>query len=183
MNIIGKKIYIRALEPEDMELLRAMTNDPEIEKKIAGWSFPVARCQQLGWYDKVVNSENDKRMAIVYKDNDELLGMLNLVNIDWKNGTAYHGIRLSNETPKNRGIGTDAVMTLMRYAFEELRLHRLEGGWLAENVASRKLYEKCGWKSEGIQREAVFYDGTYHDFIVSGILEADYYEVKRRLEY
>ena len=43
MNVIGKKVYLRAMEPEDMEILREMTNNPDMERKIAGWSFPVTR--------------------------------------------------------------------------------------------------------------------------------------------
>lgn len=183
MNVVGKKIYLRAMELEDMELFREMTNDPSMERKIVGWSFPVSKMQQMKWYESSVSNKSGIRLSIVHKDNDKLLGMLNLVNIDWKNGTAYHGIRLSNHTPKKEGLGTDAVMTLMKYAFEELRLHRLEGGWIADNIASKRLYQKCGWKAEGLSREAVFCEGKYYDFISAGILENDYYEIKKKLGY
>lgn len=183
MNIVGKKVYLRAMESEDMELFRDMTNNPDMEKKIAGWSFPISRKQQMDWYENVVYDKNNLRWSIVSRENEKLLGMLNLVNIDWKNGTAFHGIRLSDEAPKKKGIGTDAVMTLMKYAFEELRLHRLEGGWLENNIASQSLYLKCGWKKEGIQRESVFYEGDFHNFIAAGVLESDYYGVKESLGY
>jgi hypothetical protein len=43
MNIVGKKVILRALEPEDMEFLRSMHNDPEIANLIGGWSFPISR--------------------------------------------------------------------------------------------------------------------------------------------
>ncbi len=183
MNMIGKKVCLRAMEPEDMELFREMTNDPELEHKIVGWSFPVSKKQQMEWYDKTILNSTDLRLSIVDKDTDDLFGMLNLVNIDWKNGTAFHGIRLSNATPRKKGIGTDAVMTLMKYAFEELRLHRLESGWLTNNIASEKLYTKCGWSSEGIAREAVFYNSEYCDMVYAGILKKDYYEIKKILGY
>ena len=183
MNIIGKKIYLRAMEPDDMELFRKMTNDPEMEKRIVGWSFPVARAQQLKWYESSINSKSEIRLSVVLRKDDSLLGMLNLVDIDWKNGTAQHGIRLADNVPRREGIGTDAVMTLMKYAFEELRLHRLEGGWLVNNIASQRLYEKCGWKSEGIKREAIYAEGSYLDFIIAGILEKDYYEIKKKNGY
>lgn len=183
MNIIGKKIYLRAMEAEDMELFREMTNSPDMEKKIVGWSFPVSKTQQMQWYEKSISGSNNLRFTVANIENDVTLGMVNLVDIDWKNGTATHGIRLSDKTPKKEGIGTDAVMALMKYAFEELRLHRLEGGWLSSNLASKILYEKCGWKEEGTKREAVYSEGKYLDFIVAGILDKDYYRVKEKLGY
>lgn len=183
MNIVGKKVFLRALEPDDMEVLRTMTNDPEMESKIGGWSYPISKDKQMKWYDGIKDNSDGIRLAIVDIETNEFLGMLNLVNIDWKNGTAFHGIRLSNNTPKGKGIGTDSVMCIMRYAFEELRLNRLEGGWLTSNLASQNLYKKCGWVAEGIKRKSIFCNGTYVDFEISGILAEEYFEIKKALVY
>lgn len=183
MNLIGKKVILRAMELEDMELFREMTNDPNMERLIAGWSFPISKQQQLDWYNRVYNDNKSLRFTVVLKENNSVVGMVNLVDIDWKNGTAMHGIRLSDDAPKNQGIGTDAVMTLMRYAFEELRLHRLNGGRIEDNYASEKLYKKCGWVDEGIQRESIFCEGKYHDYISVGILAQEYFEKKKELGY
>ena len=46
MNIKGKIVTLRAVELEDMELLRGMLNDPEMEKAVVGWSFPVSKYSQ-----------------------------------------------------------------------------------------------------------------------------------------
>lgn len=183
MNIIGKKIYLRAMEPEDMEVLREMINDPVMERKIEGWSFPVSRKQQMNWYENSITSQSNLKFSIVSRSSEQLLGMLNLVDIDWKNGVAQHGIRLSNAAPKAQGIGTDAVMAIMRYAFEELRLNKLESGRIIDNIASQRLYAKCGWKDEGIKREAIFCEGRYLDFVITGILKKEYYLVKAQLGY
>lgn len=183
MNIVGKKVYLRAMEYEDMELFREMVNNPEMERKVVGWSFPIAKEQQLDWYKHSIQSSSNLRLSIVNKKDDLLLGMLNLVNIEWKNGTAYHGIKLSDSTPKKQGFGTDSVMALMRYAFEELRLHRIETCWFSDNIASQRLYLKCGWKVEGRSREAIYCNGIHHDLVTSGILKSDYYAVKEELGY
>ena len=50
MNIKGKKVFLRALEIEDMEFLRAMINDGEMEHNVIGWSFPVSKYEQQKWY-------------------------------------------------------------------------------------------------------------------------------------
>ena len=99
--------------------------------------------------------------AIEYEG--KFVGISTLTDIDWKNRSAFHGIKLVPNAPKGKGIGYDAVCGTMKYAFEELQLNRLEGGMLTYNIPSRKLYEKCGWKEEGLFREKLFKNNQYHD--------------------
>ena len=54
MNICGNKVILRALEPSDMPYLREMINDPEMERMVIGWSFPVSEKQQMDWYNRVM---------------------------------------------------------------------------------------------------------------------------------
>ena len=68
-------------------------------------------------------------------------------------------------------------MAIMRYAFEELGLNRLDSSWFAENLASRGMYMKCGWKEEGIMRQCIFKGGKFRDLITVGILASDYFEL------
>lgn len=178
MNIYGKKVILRALEVEDMPYLREMINDPEMERMVVGWSFPVSEKQQSEWYNRVIGDNRNLRFAIVYEG--KFVGVSTLVQIDWKNRSADHGIKLCNDTPKRVGIGTDAVFATMRYAFEELQLNRIYTGILDYNVASQKLYEKCGWRVEGNYRQSVFKNNAYHDEIRVAILRGEYFEWKER---
>jgi RimJ/RimL family protein N-acetyltransferase len=174
MNIEGKIIYLRAIEAEDLELMRTMLNDPEMEKMVVGWAFPVSRQQQQQWYAANLDNSASLRFMIEQKTG-KTVGMITLTNIDWKNRKASHGIKLAHQEDRSRGIGTDAVMALMRYAFDELQLNRLESTILETNSQSRHLYcDKCGWKEEGRQRQAVFKNGQYQDLLVVGILADDY---------
>lgn len=181
MNIYGKKVYLRAMEPEDMEVFRSMTNDPQTERLLGGWSFPVSVQEQMLWYEKVVTDKQNLRFTIVVQETENVIGMLNLVNIDWKNGSAFQGIRLGKE--KGKGYGTDAVMTSMKYAFEELRLVRLDGSFIEYNIPSQKMYQKCGWNIEGIKKKAYFREGKHHSLLVAGITDEEYFIAKEKLEY
>ena len=78
------------------------------------------------------------------------------MDIDWKNRRADHGIKISSHSNRAKGIGTDAVMAIMRYAFDELGLNRLDTSRFDTNEPSMKLYPKCGWKEEGVRREYVY---------------------------
>lgn len=181
MNIYGKYVVLRAMEPEDMEMLRETANDSETEYMIGGWSFPISKVEQMKWYERVCSDKNNLRFIIELIDEKKAIGMLNLVNIDWKNRSAFHGIRLAVNAPKGKGYGLDAVMALMRYAFEELQLVRLDGSWVEYNEPSIRLYKKCGWSVEGRKKKAKFTKGQYFDMLIGGVLAEDYFEAKKRL--
>ena len=176
MNIKGRFVTLRAIEREDLELMREMLNDPEIESLDVGWAFPVSKYQQEQWYEKSINDKNNFRF-IIETEMDGAIGIATLINIDWKNRRAEHGIKLANREKRTKGIGMDVVMAIMKYAFDELQLNRLDGSWFDDNTASKKLYQKCGWKVEGRIRSCVYKNGKYKDLDVVGILRDEYYEL------
>lgn len=177
MNVKGKKVLLRAMELEDMEFLRNMINDEDMEHNVIGWSFPVSRYEQQKWFENTIQNKNNIRFIV--ETEGKSIGLATLTSIDWKNRKACHGIKLFSDNIKGKGYGTDTVMTIMKYAFEELQLNRLYGSILEYNTASRRLYEKCGWKEEGIERKSIFKNNQYHDEIVLGVLKEDYEEKKR----
>ena len=166
------------MERSDMEFYRNNANDPEIEYAVGGWSFPISVYQQDKWYENVINDKNNLRLTIVSIENDQVVGMINLVNIDWKSGVAFSGLRLFSNSQKRKGYGKDAVFAVMNYAFNELRLNRIEGSIIETNEASRKLYEKCGWIVEGVKRQAVYKNGRYYDELQVAILKSDFEKIK-----
>lgn len=176
MNLKGKKVLLRAIEDEDNEFLREMLNDEDLEKKVIGWSFPVSKAEQKRWFDMQIEDKRNLRFIIQF--DNKAVGLATLTNIDWKNRKATHGIKLYGDEIKGKGIGTDAVRTIMKYAFEELQLNRLDGSIMTSNIPSQKLYEKCAWKVEGISRASIFKNNHYIDELQMGVLREDYERVK-----
>ena len=181
MNIYGKKVMMRAMELEDCAFVREMFNDPEIENLVVGWSFPLSQYAQENWFEKHY-ADHDFRFIIETKE-DGAIGVATLLDIDWKNRMAQHGIKLAKKECRGKGYGTDAVMAIMRYAFDELGLNRLNGSWFADNVASKSLYAKCGWREEGIRRKYIYKHGEYRDLVETGVLAEDYYELISKHNY
>ena len=176
MFLKGKVVTLRALETEDLDFVRDLINDPEIERTIVGWSWPKPRKEQEQWFMDYVNSEKKVRY-IIETPLDGRVGLTGLQDIDWKNGSATGaGIRIRKDV-QSKGLATDAYMTLFKYAFEELRLHRINTSAFEDNLASLKFLEKCGCKREGIQREAIYKEGTYKNLVMLAILEDDYHNV------
>lgn len=182
MNIRGKIVTLRAIEKEDLELMREMLNDPEIENLVVGWAFPISRYQQEKWYENNINNNINLRF-IIETEKDGAIGLATLTDIDWKNRKAFHGMKLLNKKNRHRGIGTDTVMAIMKYAFDELQLNRLDGSWFEENIPSKTMYIKCGWKEEGRLRNCIYKKGKYRDLIVAGILKTDYEKLIKENNY
>ena len=183
MNIKGKKVTLRAMTRDDMQLICDMFNDPELEDVVVGWAFPLSIEQQNRWFDNNLSSNGLNHRFVVETEEDGAIGISTLTDIDWKNRTAMHGIKLANKQFRTKGIGTDTVMATMRYAFDELGLHRLDGCWFDANIASKRLYTKCGWKEEGVRRECIFKHCEWRDLTMVGILDSDYHNLINENHY
>lgn len=174
MNLKGEKVFLRAIEKEDMEFLREMINNPELERNVVGWSFPISKYEQEKWFESQVQNKDNIRYII--EVDGERIGVVTITNIDWKNRKACHGIKLCNDKIKGKGYGTDTVMTIMKYAFEELQLNKLYSTILDYNIPSMNLYKKCGWSVDGVLRESTFKGNQYVNEMAVSILKKDYEE-------
>lgn len=183
MNIKGKKVTLRAVERADLELLHRWANDPEIGQMLGGWHFPGSMDYQEMWFTGLKTDQRNQRFAIETPDLG-LIGTANLVDIDWKNGHAHHGMLLGDKDMRGKGYGVDTIMAIMRFAFEELRLHRLDGSIIEYNQPSYRTYvEKCGWVVEGRKREWYFRQNRRWDRIIVGITRDDYFKLLDQNHY
>lgn len=174
MNISGKKIALRAIEEGDLPQLQKWANKPEICYMLAGWHFPTSMRDQSNWFEGFdVNSLN-QRFAIETADLG-LIGTANLININWKDRNAFHGMLLGDKDIQGKGYGVDTIMAIMKYSFEELGLVRLDGSMIEYNKPSLGVYiNKCGWKKEGVQRSWYFRKNQFWDKIIVGVTREDY---------
>ncbi len=183
MNINGLKVQLRSIEKSDLLLLHKWSNDPEIQYNLGGWHFPSNFQDIEEWYSKLSCNSTNQRFTIVTKDLG-VIGTANLINIDWKNKNAFHGMLLGDKDIRGKGYGIDTVMSIMRYAFEELGLERLEGSMIEYNYPSLKLYiEKCGWLEEGRQIRWYFRKNQFWDKIIVGITRENYFNFINKNKY
>lgn len=171
MNIVGENIVLRALEEQDNAMLLSLINDPETEYMIGGASYPVSAEDQAQWFASLKERPDVLRCAIACKDDPKnAIGTAILTDIDMKNAVAQIHVKMA---VRGKGYGSDAVRALVRYAFEELRLHCIYATILTHNVPSQKLFEKCGFRQEGLLRGRVYKKGGYIDQYVYSVLKED----------
>lgn len=101
------------------------------------------------------------------------------MRIDRQNRCGQAAISIWNPDNWGKGYATEATNLLLKFAFEELCLHKvsLHRGVFSFNERAVRVYEKCGFRQEGIRREEYFHRGKWWDIIDMGILESEYFTI------
>ena len=167
MTLRGEDIYLRALEPLDLDFLYELENDPriwEISGTITPYSKKVLR-------DYLENAHRDiydvkqLRLCICTKAT-KLIGLIDLFDFDPKNKRAGMGIVVLNEDERNQGVGSQAISLLCDYAFETLGLHQVFANVTVDNEVSLHLFKKMGFSRAGVKKDWIFSQGTYKDEVL-----------------
>ncbi|MFI9077270.1 GNAT family N-acetyltransferase [Streptomyces sioyaensis] len=108
-------------------------------------------------------------LAVEDRESGAFLGELALSQIDQDNAHGDFRIVLV-PSATDRGIGSEAIRLLLDYAFERVGLHRVRLEVFDYNPRARRAYEKCGFEVEGRLREALHWDGEWHDVLVMAAL-------------
>ncbi|TDX10748.1 GNAT family N-acetyltransferase [Flavobacterium sp. S87F.05.LMB.W.Kidney.N] len=108
--------------------------------------------------------------AIRLKDNSKLLGIIGFYRLQPENYRAEIGYIILPEF-QGKGLVPEAVTRLIKFGFEDLRLHSIEAVIDPENYASEKVLQKCGFTKEAHLREAEFYEGKFLDKVIYSLLE------------
>jgi RimJ/RimL family protein N-acetyltransferase len=175
VSIPGKRVVLRAVEESDLPLLHQWANDEVLWANLGGWRFPSSLDSAQAWFAGLKSDPLNQRFVIETIDEPLVIGTANLVDLDWKNRHAEHGMLLGSPDLRRKGYGRDTVMAVMRYAFDELGLERLHTDIIAYNEASLRLYvDACGWTVEGRQRRGHYRQGQFWDRVLVGVTREDY---------
>ncbi len=169
-------LRLRELQREDMPEINRWRNDPEL---IAGLGAPYRYINldvDNGWYDSYLRSRGTcVRCAIVEEGTEsQILGLVSLTGIDPVHQSAELHLMIGKAENRGRGLGTFAVRTMLRHAFENLNLHRVSLGVLESNSAAISLYEKVGFVREGVKRQSHYKNGKFVSMILMSILREEF---------
>jgi len=103
-----------------------------------------------------------------------LIGEIRLDRVDLRERQASLAIGIEDASELGKGLGTEAILLVLGYAFDVLRLHRISVRVVDYNVRAIRAYQKCGFVVEGREREAAFVDGIWHDDVMMAILDREY---------
>jgi RimJ/RimL family protein N-acetyltransferase len=177
MSLVGLKGERVRLVPPDrtlhMENALVWLNDPEITAMLKH-RLGVTRRQEELFFERM-ETQRDRDFSWAILDEEERhIGFIGLHEINWRNRWATGGLFLGERSAWGRGYATDAVRVRTRFAFGELGLHRIEGHTM--NPAMKRVYEKSGYRLEGVARGKFWRDGRWHDADLFAILEQDWFD-------
>lgn len=112
-------------------------------------------------------------MAFQIKRENEIVGEIKLNRIRWFNRKAEISLAIKKQFQK-KGYGSEALSSLLNYAFNKMNFHRLEAEVIEYNEASIKLVNKFNFVEEGRLREAKYSNGKYCDIIRYGLLKKEF---------
>lgn len=165
ITLKGQHIYLRALEPEDLEFVYQLENDESVWE-ISQTQTPYSRFlirQYLDNAQQDIYEAKQFRLAICKNDSFQAIGLIDLFDFDPKNKRAGIGILIQNEENRLKGFGRQALELLIHFAFERLELHQLYANIATTNEASIALFTTFGFECVGIKKEWNFQNGNYSD--------------------
>jgi diamine N-acetyltransferase len=157
-----KNIYLRALEPEDLDFVYKIENDTSLWH-LSDTQTPYSRFlikQYLENARQDIFEAKQLRLAICTND-DSTIGLIDVFDFNIKNKRAGVGIIIQDESNRCKGYGKEALGLLVNYCFETLHLHQVYANISEDNEASLKLFESNGFKEVGLLKDWNFDGNTY----------------------
>jgi diamine N-acetyltransferase len=165
ITLKGENIYLRALEPDDLEFVYAVENDESIWN-VSNTQTPYSRFlirQYLENAHQDIYEAKQLRLAICPTGDFSAIGLIDLFDYDPRNNRAGIGILIQHRENRGRGIGSEALQLLIDYAFTHLNLHQLYANIDSENEASIKLFTNFGFQLIGNKKQWNLINGKYAD--------------------
>lgn len=163
---------------EDAEAYYSQNYDPldaEVAK-LTGCKESFTRDEVVGFFLRCMEDDDRYDFLIIAPDG-RIIGESIINEIDWDLKCANFRIGIFHSNERGKGIGSWAVKMTRDFAFEELKLHRLELDVFSFNPRAEKAYRKAGFKREGVLRDAVWDGETYADDILMALLEDEWREL------
>ncbi len=170
----GEKIQLGAVQREYLPKYVEWLNDWEVARFLnPGVAAPFNLEDETAWFENRNKSKDNYVFAILTLEG-KLIGNCGLHRVDLKNRSAVFGIFIGDKEYWGKGYGTDATRTLLRFAFAELGLNRIELEVYAFNPRAIRAYEKAGFRRDGVHRQGLYREGKFHDEYIMCILREEW---------
>ena len=161
------RLYLRAVEPDDLDLVYGMENEPSLWS-VSSFTVPYSRYmlkQYIVATKSDVFADKQLRLMIVRKADHKVLGTIDLTEFEPLHMRAAVGIAIHHNY-RHEGYAADAVELICQYAFEFLQFHSLYAYISTENQSSIALFKACGFEQSGLLREWLRTHQGYVDAVI-----------------
>jgi RimJ/RimL family protein N-acetyltransferase len=176
--IKGTKVGLRAIEAEDLSLLRDWRNISSFRRNFREFK-ELNMVNQQAWHSKVSSSSNDFMFIIERLDSKEPVGVCGLLYINWiiRSADFSFYIGLNEAYIDDEGYALEAAQLLISYGFNNLNLNKI---WMElyefDNKKIDFFTKAFGFKKDALLRQNCFEDGRYYDSVIISLLRSEYPE-------
>lgn len=173
MLLMNKNIQLGPVYDEEFEKMAKWYLQESLVRRLDARPYQYQTAEDLKkWWHK--KDRDAQRFGIRLKENNELIGFVELDGILWNHRNAWVSIAIGESNQWGKGYGKEAMECCIRYAFLELNLHRLQLTVFSYNESAIRLYAALGFTREGVHREFLERNGKRHDMILFGLLRSEW---------
>ena len=185
MKLETKRLTLRPLQKNDWKDLVEGVSEYDVAKMTENIPHPYNKKDAVSFIDRAIegwNNDTQKTFAIELKKEHKVIGLMGLVNLNKFKGTATSGSWINKKYWK-KGYITEAKIAINDFAFNKLKLRRLNSTVFVDNKASNATQRKMGYVFEGMQRKAAKSKttGKIHDLNIYGLLKDDWVKVRKKI--
>lgn len=170
--MLGERVVLREFREEDLSGMRSWMIDGESTRYLGGntlmpptWEMSEQTLRRL-----LEGDAGGYNWVIAERESLRYLGQVSLILVDNLNRRAELTLVMAPDQA-GKGYAREGVELAVRFAFQRLNLHRVYLKVAADNERAVRLYERCGFRTEGRLRGEMFVEGRYVDVLMMGILE------------
>lgn len=177
-TLMGRRVYLRPFGRDDLPHIQKWSNDAEL-RKLIGEVASMSRVETEKWYKDLLADKDRLWFVIVLKRGDRVIGEAGLLRMfrPWRSTDMT--IIIWEKNAWGKGYGTEVGHLLLDYTFRRLGFHRVSIGVVGFNKRALKFWKSLGFKKEGVERDAHYYDDKYSNGIMMSLLEDEF---KKALE-
>lgn len=165
---------LREQERKDIAEINSWRNDEDLIKSLTAPYRYINNDVDIMWFQQYMSNRSSNVRCAVVDSQDTIIALVSLTDIDYLNQSADFRLMVGKESNRGKGIGTFAVMEMLKHAFENLNLNRVELTVLSDNEVAKHLYEKCGFIYEGRKRKSIYKRGKFVDILIYSILREEF---------
>ncbi|MBE7641227.1 GNAT family N-acetyltransferase [Salegentibacter sp. BLCTC] len=167
LSLKGNKVYLRALEPEDLDFVHRIENTEEFWE-VSATQTPYSRYMIKQYLENAHRDIYDvKQLRLVICDlQKKEVGLIDIFDFEPKDRRAAIGILIADAADREKGYGAETLKLICSYCFKHLALHQVYANITQGNETSIKLFEKQGFQKVGVKKDWTYSQGQFKDEIL-----------------
>lgn len=163
----GTAIYLRAIEPKDLDFLFEIENDEDLWE-VSGTQTPYSKFVLKQYLEQAhidIYQAKQLRLVVAKNQDDSPVGLIDLFDFDPQHKRVGMGIVITSEN-QGQGFAKESIELLINYCFSILQLHQIYANILEDNLKSINLFTQLGFDQIGIKKDWNFFKNNYKNEIL-----------------